>query len=205
MRYAIAEKALGEVQFGVELKRGEQPSFPAVAVRGAGREVRELLTSENVRSIRPGHGLHTRHLPEVLGRRAACDIERGTPLQLGTGQPAMRIVSPFLKKVLYPSLSAAGCFHRPGRADSRSSPIMACCRRRYKPVDPAFDGNLIKPRNLRSANSPPEIALQRNHSRRCAGLAGRRRIASACGVLTCDDGLLEPSSPTCCPFFSKRD
>jgi len=34
-----------------------------------------------VRSIRPAHGLHTRHLPEVLGRHAACDIERGTPLR----------------------------------------------------------------------------------------------------------------------------
>ena len=34
-------------------------------------------------SIRPGYGLHTRHLKEVLGRRAACDIERGTPLEWG--------------------------------------------------------------------------------------------------------------------------
>jgi sialic acid synthase SpsE len=40
----------------------------------------EIFTAENVRSIRPGHGLHTRHLPEVLGQRAAADIERGTPL-----------------------------------------------------------------------------------------------------------------------------
>ena len=40
----------------------------------------ELFTVENVRSIRPGYGLHTRHLPEVLGQHAARDIERGTPL-----------------------------------------------------------------------------------------------------------------------------
>jgi sialic acid synthase SpsE len=40
----------------------------------------EVFTEENIRSIRPGHGLHTRHLPEVLGRNAARDIERGTPL-----------------------------------------------------------------------------------------------------------------------------
>jgi sialic acid synthase SpsE len=38
------------------------------------------FTVENVRSIRPGHGLHTRHFSEVLGRRAARDIERGTPM-----------------------------------------------------------------------------------------------------------------------------
>ncbi|MFC1911837.1 pseudaminic acid synthase [Chloroflexota bacterium] len=40
----------------------------------------EVFTEENVRSIRPGHGMHPRHLKDVLGRRAALDIERGTPL-----------------------------------------------------------------------------------------------------------------------------
>jgi pseudaminic acid synthase len=40
----------------------------------------EEFTAHNVRSIRPAHGLHTRHLPEVLGKRASRDIVRGTPL-----------------------------------------------------------------------------------------------------------------------------
>jgi N-acetylneuraminate synthase len=40
----------------------------------------EPLTRENVRSIRPGHGLAPKHLPEVLGRRAARDLKRGEPL-----------------------------------------------------------------------------------------------------------------------------
>jgi pseudaminic acid synthase len=40
----------------------------------------EELTSENVRSIRPGYGLPPKHLPEVLGRRAARDLKRGEPL-----------------------------------------------------------------------------------------------------------------------------
>jgi len=46
------------------------------------RDVRagEELTRENVRSIRPGHGLPPKHLPEVLGRRAARDLKRGEPL-----------------------------------------------------------------------------------------------------------------------------
>lgn len=43
----------------------------------------EVFTTENVRSIRPGFGLPPRHLPEVLGGVAACDLERGTPLQWG--------------------------------------------------------------------------------------------------------------------------
>ena len=43
---------------------------------GAGEE----LTSANIRSIRPGFGLPPKHLPEVLGRRAARDLKRGDPL-----------------------------------------------------------------------------------------------------------------------------
>ncbi|MEO6054540.1 MAG: pseudaminic acid synthase [Chthoniobacterales bacterium] len=38
------------------------------------------LTERNVRSIRPGHGLHTRYLPQLLKSFAAQDIERGTAL-----------------------------------------------------------------------------------------------------------------------------
>jgi sialic acid synthase SpsE len=40
----------------------------------------EPFSSANVRAIRPGFGLHTRHLPLVMARVAACDITRGTPL-----------------------------------------------------------------------------------------------------------------------------
>ena len=40
----------------------------------------ERLTEENVRSIRPGHGLAPKHLPDILGQRASRDIDFGTPL-----------------------------------------------------------------------------------------------------------------------------
>lgn len=40
----------------------------------------EELTMANVRSIRPGHGLLPKELPNVIGRRARCDIRRGSPL-----------------------------------------------------------------------------------------------------------------------------
>lgn len=43
-------------------------------------EAGDQLTTANVRSIRPGHGLAPKHLPDILGRRAACAIARGTPL-----------------------------------------------------------------------------------------------------------------------------
>ena len=42
----------------------------------------DVFTSKNVRSIRPGYGLHTRCLPEVLGKVAAADLEKGSRFSL---------------------------------------------------------------------------------------------------------------------------
>lgn len=41
----------------------------------------EPFTHENVRSIRPGYGLHPDFIGQVIGRRAAADIKRGTALK----------------------------------------------------------------------------------------------------------------------------
>ena len=40
----------------------------------------EKFTPENIRSIRPGMGLAPKHYEEILGKIAAKDLERGTPL-----------------------------------------------------------------------------------------------------------------------------
>jgi sialic acid synthase SpsE len=40
----------------------------------------DVFAVENVRSIRPGYGLHTRYLQDILQRKAARFIARGTPL-----------------------------------------------------------------------------------------------------------------------------
>jgi len=76
----IAEKALGTVHFGIEAKEASSRVFRRSLFVVQDVKRGEVFTSENVRSIRPGYGLHTRHLEEVLGRKAAHDIERGTPL-----------------------------------------------------------------------------------------------------------------------------
>jgi pseudaminic acid synthase len=75
-----AERALGTVHFGPNRKEEASQAFRRSLFVVADVKKGEEFTPANVRSIRPGHGLHTRHLPEVLGRRAARDIDRATPL-----------------------------------------------------------------------------------------------------------------------------
>ncbi len=76
----VAERALGHVAFGPSEREASSRAFrrSLFVVRDIKRG--EPFTSDNVRSIRPGHGLHTRHLPEVLAGCASRDIEKGTPV-----------------------------------------------------------------------------------------------------------------------------
>ena len=76
----VAEKALGEIHFGVSDKEAGSRAFRRSLFVVENLKRGQLFTAENVRAIRPGHGLHTRHLQEILGRQAARDIEVGTPL-----------------------------------------------------------------------------------------------------------------------------
>lgn len=75
-----AEKALGSVQFASGPREANSKKFRRSLFAVENIKEGELFTKRNVRSIRPADGLHPRHLGEILGKRAACDIERGTPL-----------------------------------------------------------------------------------------------------------------------------
>jgi N-acetylneuraminate synthase len=76
----VAEKALGRIYYGLSQAEAKSRVFRRSLFAVEHLKQGEIFTGENIRSIRPGHGLHTRHLPEILGRVAARDIERGTPL-----------------------------------------------------------------------------------------------------------------------------
>lgn len=42
----------------------------------------ETITSENVRSVRPGYGIKPKYLKDILGKKAKCDIKYGTPVSM---------------------------------------------------------------------------------------------------------------------------
>ena len=76
-----AEKALGKATYKLSdrAKKSRELSRSLFVVADVRRG--EILSEKNVRSIRPGFGLHPKFLSSVLGRRAGRDIEKGTPLK----------------------------------------------------------------------------------------------------------------------------
>ena len=75
-----AEEALGEARLGpLEAESASRSLRRSLFVVMDMKEGEEF-TEHNVRSIRPGNGMPPKALPEVLGKRAAGDIRRGTPL-----------------------------------------------------------------------------------------------------------------------------
>jgi len=75
-----AEQALGSPKFGPGKRESNSLRFRRSLFVVEDIKKDEVFTMQNVRSIRPSDGLHPRHLNEVLGQRAAIDLERGTPL-----------------------------------------------------------------------------------------------------------------------------
>ncbi len=76
----VVEKALGCVNYERSTKEESSALYRRSLFAIKDIEIGEVLTTENVRSIRPGHGLHTRYLEQILGRKARLKIKKGTPL-----------------------------------------------------------------------------------------------------------------------------
>lgn len=79
----VAYEALGRVHFGRKSSELSNVKFRRSLYAVENVAAGEPLTAANVRSIRPGFGLAPKHLPAVLGRRAAHDLKRGTALNWG--------------------------------------------------------------------------------------------------------------------------
>jgi len=76
------EKALGEVTYELSEKVKKSREFSRSLFVVKDIKQGETLTEENVRSIRPGYGLHPKYLRYVLGKRAIKNFKKGTPLSI---------------------------------------------------------------------------------------------------------------------------
>ena len=73
-----AEKAIGVVDYTLTEKQAKGKDFSRSLYVVQDIKAGEIITKENVRSIRPGFGLHPKYYSEILGKKAIVDIEKGS-------------------------------------------------------------------------------------------------------------------------------
>ncbi len=78
-----AWQALGQVSYGPTEAEKKSIQFRRSLYVVQDLKAGDVLTRENVRAIRPGLGLPTKYLEQVLGRRVGQDVKRGTALSWG--------------------------------------------------------------------------------------------------------------------------
>ena len=75
------EAALGIVKYaGAGAAEAKQRGLRRSLFVAADMKKGDVFTKENMRNIRPGAGIHTRHYEEVLGQKCSKDIKAGTPM-----------------------------------------------------------------------------------------------------------------------------
>ena len=78
----LTEKMMGMVDYEMTEKKKKNRQFSRSLFVVEDVKEGELITSKNVRSIRPGFGLHPKHYSEIMGKTFTNKIEKGTPLTL---------------------------------------------------------------------------------------------------------------------------
>lgn len=73
-------RALGDIDYSLTKEKKNSRNFARSLFVVNDIQKGEKLTQENVRSIRPGYGIHPKHFSEVLSRCATRELKRGEPL-----------------------------------------------------------------------------------------------------------------------------
>lgn len=76
----LTEKIMGNTEFELSNKEIENRIFRKSIFVIKDIKLGEIYTKENIRIIRPGHGLSPKHYIEILGKKATRDIESAEPL-----------------------------------------------------------------------------------------------------------------------------
>ena len=73
----VVEKSLGKVYYPTDITKikGRDASRSLYVAEDV--KAGDVVTEKNVRSVRPGYGLHPKYLPEVMGKVFAKDCEKG--------------------------------------------------------------------------------------------------------------------------------
>ena len=76
------EKALGTVAYKTDPSTIKGREFSRSLYVAEDMKTGDIITEQNVRSVRPGYGLHPKYLPEILGKRVNRDLKKGERMML---------------------------------------------------------------------------------------------------------------------------
>ncbi len=76
------EKLLGKVDYSMSEKKKKNRQFSRSLYVAKDIKRGETFTEENIKSIRPGYGLHPKYLNEILGKKSTKNLYLGEALQL---------------------------------------------------------------------------------------------------------------------------
>lgn len=77
-----AQKLLGKVDYSMDEKKKKSRRFSRSLYVAKDIKKGELFSEENIRSVRPGYGMHPKYLNDVLGKVADRDFEFGDSLNI---------------------------------------------------------------------------------------------------------------------------
>ena len=71
------EKAMGEVVYPTDPSQIKGLEFSRSLYVAEDMKAGDIITEQNVRSVRPGFGLHPKYLNEILGKPVNRDLKKG--------------------------------------------------------------------------------------------------------------------------------
>jgi pseudaminic acid synthase len=77
-----AEKASGVIDYNLTEKQAKGRDFSRSLYIAEDIKQGEIFTEKNLRSVRPGFGLHPKYYNQLLGKKATTHLEKGTPMKL---------------------------------------------------------------------------------------------------------------------------
>lgn len=78
----LAEAAMGKVDYSLTEKMKNSRTASRSLYVAEDIKAGDIITEQNVRSVRPGFGLHPKYLPEIIGKRVNRDLKIGDRMQL---------------------------------------------------------------------------------------------------------------------------
>ncbi len=76
------EKAIGKVVYPTDPSKIKGREFCRSLYVAEDMNLGDIITEQNVRSVRPGYGAHPKYLQDLIGKRVNCDLEKGDRFSL---------------------------------------------------------------------------------------------------------------------------